>query len=472
MRRKFWREPVHGVWFVAALLSGVLAGLWLGQWARGSYWFLAVSVGLSAVMVRRRQRWKLTLFLMVGLVAGVIWAGGVRQDINRYQQFYGREVKVQGVINDDPTYGERGEQRFTLTRVVIYGENYPGIISASTYSFHDISRGDSVELQGKMRAGFGSKQAAVSFANLTQWRENHGMIDSLRTWFAAQVRSSIAEPMASLGLGFIIGQRSALPEQLDATLKAVGLTHIVVASGYNLTILVRLARRVFEKVSAYLSLVTAGGLIVGFIVLSGASPSLVRAGVVSGLGLAAWWYGRYFHPVVLIVLAMAITAIWWPPYLWSDLGWWLSFLAFYGVLVIASILKKLLHITGVMMSIVIETISATIMTLPLIIVVFNTVAPLTILANILIVPLVPLAMLLATFAGIMAALMPSAAGFFGGPAQLLLEMMVREAEWVASLHAPVTVTMPVEMMIGLYCVVIVGSLYLYHRLDIQKDSVV
>lgn len=467
----YCRQPVHNVWFITFSGVGLLWGLWLGQWLSLSAWTLLCLVMIPRIW-KHRRRWKVSLAMMIGIIPGVIWAQMVQADITRYQEIFGQDVLVSGFIATDPVYGEKGEQQFAITHVVIYGRSYPGQMSLSTYSYHDISRGDSVTLQGKIRPGYGSKQAAMSFAEIIQWQENHDVINTARTWFAAQVRSSIAEPMASLGLGFVIGQRSALPDNLDETLKIVGLTHIVVASGYNLTILVRAARRLFESISAYLSVVTASGLMVGFILLSGMSPSLVRAGVVSGLGLLAWWYGRRFHPIVLIVLAMVITALWWPPYLWSDLGWWLSFLAFYGVLVLASIMKKLFHITSIVSSIVVETISATIMTLPLIIVVFSTVAPLTLPANVLVVPFVPLAMIATTIAGLMNALIPSLGGFFGAPAQLVLEVMIREAEWLASLQAPMQITMPASVMVIIYGIIIIGSLWLYHHLDIRDDSVV
>lgn len=50
-----------------------------------------------------------------------------------------------------------------------------------------------------------------------------------RDRFAEALRRVIIEPSASLGLGFVIGQRSELPPKLDDELRMVRLTHIVVA---------------------------------------------------------------------------------------------------------------------------------------------------------------------------------------------------------------------------------------------------
>jgi competence protein ComEC len=142
------------------------------------------------------------------------------------------------------------------------------------------------------------------------------------------VRRSIAEPESSLGIGYLLGQKNNLPSDLVEALKATALTHIVVASGYNLTILVRLGRRLFAKISKYLAMLTSVSLIIGFVAMTGLSPSMTRAGLVSLLSLWAWYVGRKFHPVQLILLVAAGSALLYPVYVWSDIGWLLSFVAF------------------------------------------------------------------------------------------------------------------------------------------------
>jgi competence protein ComEC len=161
----------------------------------------------------------------------------------------------------------------------------------------------------------------------------------VRDDFADHVRKAVDEPAASLGIGYLLGQKSALPPELVEALTVAGLTHIVVASGYNLTILVRLARRAFARVSKYLATLSGGVLIVGFIAMTGASPSMVRAGLVASLSMLAWYYGRKFHPVTLLALVAAATVLVNPSYAWGNLGWELSFAAFAGVMIVAPLLQ-------------------------------------------------------------------------------------------------------------------------------------
>jgi len=168
---------------------------------------------------------------------------------------------------------------------------------------------------------------------------------------------------------------------------------------------------------------------------------MLRAGLVSGLSLLAWYYGRQFHPLVLLPLAIAITVIVEPSYAWGDLGWQLSFAAFAGVIILAPILQKYLFgdkkpkLIG---QVLIETVSAQIMTAPIIIAAFGQFSNIAILSNLLVLPLVPLAMLLTFLAGVGGLLTPGVAWLIGLPAKWLMSYMIAVINFSASLPWAVT----------------------------------
>ena len=227
--------------------------------------------------------------------------------------------------------------------------------------------------------------------------------------------------------------RRALPPGLVEALQIAGLTHVIVASGYNLTILVRLSRRLFVRVSKYLAMVSSTAMILAFMAVTGLSPSMSRAGLVAGLSLAAWYYGRKIHPLVLLPLAAAITLLVNPQFGWNDLGWQLSFAAFAGVIILAPLLQRYFFgdkEPGTIRQVVGETFSAQIFTLPLLVMAFGVVSNVALLANVLILPLVPLAMLLVFLAGIFATV-PLLGALIAAPTTWLLSYMVWVAEWLA-----------------------------------------
>jgi competence protein ComEC len=282
----------------------------------------------------------------------------------------------------------------------------------------------------------------------------------VRDWFAAAIRKGIPEPEASLGIGYLTGQKSALPPDLAMALQIAGLSHIVVASGYNLTILVRLARRLFIRISKFASVFAAGIMIAGFIAMTGLSPSMTRAGLVSGLSLLTWYYGRRFHPFVLLPFAAVVTVLWQPSYAWGDLGWQLSFAAFAGVMIVAPLLQRYFFgekEPGILRQVLGETVAAHIVTIPIVVPAFGYVSNVAIPANVLIVPLVPLAMLLTFIVGVTALTAPAIVELVGLPASWLLQYMTFTAQFLSQLPwAKTTIETP-GWLILLYVLLLIGA---------------
>jgi competence protein ComEC len=300
----------------------------------------------------------------------------------------------------------------------------------------------------------------------------------VRDWFADGVRRAILDPQASLGIGYLVGQKRALPADLVEALQIAGLTHVVVASGYNLTILVRLARRLFIKVSKYLAALSASLMIAGFVAVTGLSPSMSRAGLVAGLSLAAWYYGRRFHPLVLLSFAAAVTVVINPSYIWGDLGWQLSFAAFAGVMILAPLLQRFFFgdkKPGIVRQILGETISAVIVTAPVLVNAFGQFSNIAIIANLLILPFVPLAMLLTFIAGVGALLIPPSATVVGLPATLLLGYMTSVAQYLSHVSWAVTKLQISEIVVG-FCYVILAAicvcLWRATKLDLRDANIV
>jgi competence protein ComEC len=259
-------------------------------------------------------------------------------------------------------------------------------------------------------------------------------------------------------------------------LSAVGLTHIVAVSGYNLTILVNVVHRIGGKKSKYRSLLFSLGLIAAFITITGVSASIARAALVSGLGLIAWYYGREIRPLLLIVLSAAITALINPLYLWSDIGWYLSFLAFFGILLLAPLISKRIFKAkepNFLWSLLIETIAAQTMTLPLILYIFGRLSVLALVANALVVPFIPIAMVLSLIAGLAGIFLPMFAGWLVWPAKWLLMYMIDIATTISRFpHALVAVQLSWVQLVICYGFIIGVLLVLWHRQPAKNPAVV
>ena len=263
---------------------------------------------------------------MAGLLLGVGRGVGVLQQFLQYRTYVGNDVIVTGVIDGDPSVGRKGVS-FSLSDVTLRlvdetqssGVDMIGKVWLRLDDNVDLSRYDWVVIQGVADSGFGAYGATLQRAKLIEVSNaNSDTLGKLRNDFSAKLSNVMNEAEVGLGMGILAGQKSVLDEDVQDAFAAASLTHILVASGYNLTVLVRFARRLFAKRSRLLALLLSIGLIILFAGLTGSSASMDRAMAVSVLSLLLWYVGRKMHPVVLLSVVGAATILIDPKQLWGD----------------------------------------------------------------------------------------------------------------------------------------------------------
>lgn len=435
----WFRVRIHSSWVIALTCTFFVTGVAVSLLLRVPWWAGCVCIIPLVLSFWLRHAYLLPIAVLSAFIIGLGYGSAHLGERFAYEAFIDKAVTVDGKIKEDPTKTSSGSTSLQLHEVYVNEVSLPGSVYVSVRKVSDIKRGDIVRVSGLAKEGFGNFPLSISALSLQQViRPIPGDVGRVvRDWFADKVRQNIPEPQASLGIGFLTGQKSALPEDLSDALKVAGLTHIVVASGYNLTILVRMARKLFVRTSKYLSAVSSSVMILMFMAVTGLSPSMTRAGLVSGISLMAWYYGHKLHPFILLPFAAAITVIINPSYVWGDLGWQLSFSAFAGVMLVAPLLQRYFFgdkEPGVLRQILGETISAHVITVPIIALSFGTISHVAIIANLLVVPLVPLAMLLTFICGIWAITSLPFAGLIAVPTDWLLGYMVKVATFVSEIE--------------------------------------
>ncbi|HXH26874.1 MAG TPA: ComEC/Rec2 family competence protein, partial [Candidatus Acidoferrum sp.] len=389
--KQIHQRRVRRTTLIAFGCAAFLAGLTLpklGLIAAGDF-LLLVALGFLVLCFWRRLLVAVPAVVLCGLCLG-LWRGSVvQQSLETYQPHLGQKVVLQATVTQDPTFNIKNQLDFYAGDVTLDGQSLPGVIRVTSFDPVEPRRGDEVQVQGKLLDGFGPYQAAVYFASVKVVQPSNSWFELLRRSFTTNILNNLPEPQASLGLGFLVGLKSQLPDSLNKQLQVLSLTHIVVASGFNLTVLVRVARRLFAKRSKYQATLATGLMMFGFLLVTGFSASMSRAVLVTALSLAAWYYGRNIHPVVLLLFSAALTAGWYPFYVWGDLGWWLSFLAFAGVMLGAPLVQARLfgeRAVPEIAQIAIETVCAQAAALPLLMFSFGTFSVLAFPANLLVVP--------------------------------------------------------------------------------------
>lgn len=416
------------------------------------------------VLISLRQHNVATLFFILLLFFGIgWWRGSVFMDkLAVHNSLHYQKITVVGTAKEDAVYGQRYQLEFPITNVQVIapeGTELTGQLMIRGFGEPAVYRGDLVQVTGNLYPTRGNNLGSISFAELRVLADDSFWLNRVRREFAAGMQSALPEPNASFGLGILIGQRTTLPEATDDNLRHVGLTHIIAVSGYNLTIIVLACRRLLAKHSKYQATVACLALIGLFLLITDANPPIVRASIISVLAIAAWYWGRTIKPIVLLLAAAAITIIANPVYLWGNVSWYLSFLAFFGVLVIAPLVSKRLFGSkepGVLKSIVVESACASLLVLPYILYIFGETSLVSIPANLLVVPLIPLAMLLALIAGLAGMWLPALAGWLAWPANGLITFILDVANLLSRVpHAFVqNIHFSFAHMLGSYAVII------------------
>ncbi len=447
---------------------GVVIGMILALVFRVNFVASPMWIGLAVGLMIFTYFQPKLVFVMIAVFAGMILAffrsseelGGE----NYIRQFYGQVVTVSGVIEGDPETEESGT-KFKL-KDLEFGEDEKyatrGNLYISEYKNEKLARGDRVVLGGKLSEGFGTYAGYMYKPEIKKWEqpEPSDWVLGVRNWFAKRAEKLVPEPQVKLGLSYLLGMKAGLPEDLDENLRTVGLVHIVVASGAHLSILVEIARKIFGRLSRFSGLLFSTIFVIFFMAMVGWTPSIMRAGIMTILSLLAWYVGRKFEPWRIILIVAAVTLLVNPMFA-INLGWLLSFASFAGIMVLGPRLTKFFYGAkkpGFVAEVVITTVAATLMTLPIILYYYGTVSLISVVANLLILPTLSYAMGLVFLSGVVAGV-PGVETVVGFVVTKLLDFHIAVVEFFGGMKSFLIEIEPYQMWVfGGYLLILVPIL--------------
>lgn len=445
---------------ITLITTGLCVGVVVQRLSPGHTELLVLVVGVVAILLLRVR---LGLLAILACLLGV-WRADIT-DFKRSEvaQHLGQTVTVVGSVSDDAAINERSQAAFIVQIRSLNGALQTGSIRIYTASFKALQRGYEVQVEGKLQPAKGAVQSQISFAQVAILSTRQSPLERWRQRFFASMRSAMPEPMSGFGLGLLVGARAMIDKLLQDTLNAVGLSHLIAVSGYNLTIIIQAMRRLLVRISTFSATAASLWMIGGFLLVTGFSASIVRAALVSGLGLWVRYYGYDAKPMTLIAIPAFITVAWNPDYLLKDLGWQLSFLAFFGIMVLAPLAEqRLVRQPNVIKSLVLESLAAQILTAPLIVAIFNNLSVISPISNVILLPLVPLAMLLAATTGVVGLANPILATWLALPTIGLLGLMVGMIQWFATWpYATIQIGISATVATGCYVMIGIITIGLY-----------
>lgn len=219
--------------------------------------------------------------------------------------------------------------------------------------------------------------------------------DEVRQHMGQRIEQLFSGVHAGYMKGLIIGDQGDLNPDTFAEFSRLGLTHILAISGMHVAVFVGSLLFIFSlfRCTRETSLTTVMLLLPFYVLLTGASPSIIRAGIMGIIGLYAARRGL-LKDGMHILCAAALLMLLWNPYFLVNVSFQLSFIVTAGLMVFVPKLMPFLSFMprwlagtfGV-------TIAAQLVSFPLTIYYFNQFSLLSLIANLVMVPLISLIVL-------------------------------------------------------------------------------
>jgi competence protein ComEC len=228
-------------------------------------------------------------------------------------------------------------------------------------------------------------------------------LERLRRAAGEALAAAIPEPEAGLAAGIVIGLRDRVDRDLAAAFTAVGASHVVAISGWNIAIVAATVAALAGRLARRRRAVILVAAIAAYVLFAGASASVVRAAAMAGVVLLARETGRAGRATAALGWAAALLLIA-DPALIGDAGFQLSTLATGGILAWANPLSERIgrllggRVPGWLAESLGVSLAAQAATLPVVLLTFGRLAVVSPIVNLAIVPLVAPAMAAAVVA--------------------------------------------------------------------------
>ena len=454
-----------------ALVGGFLFGVFLRTLfplGHAFVWFaFLLSASAAACAFVEREKWQALIIVAVGLAAFALGllrmeSATLRGDLELTRRL-GSNVVLVGYVEDESDVRETNVRLHVEVHTLIQkgGADIPikaGVLIVAP-AHTEVAYGDSVRAEGKLGLpeAFDTSEGrefdypmflardgilyTLSFAKVETLGENHGNILKavairVKQEFLRGLQAVLPEPEAGLGGGITVGDKRSIGKELSTIFQSVSLIHVIVLSGYNITLVINAVRRALLHAPRLFQYSGIALSVVFVVLMTGGASSAVRAGAMALIAVFARATGRTYLAGRILGVVAAGMVLWNPFTLVFDPGFQLSVLATLGLILFTPVFAaRLLWVPEKfgLREILASTLGTQLMDLPLLLYrngLFSIVAP---PANLLALVAVPYAMFASIIAGIGGVFFGSLALPLALPALALLWYIIEVAKSFAAL---------------------------------------
>lgn len=468
--------------FIGIILAeygfGLVAALWLA--------LLACIVFIAAFFSAEKSTGVLFFTALVFLSCGVGRAALVSPVHSEILSPYiGKVATLSGTVCQEPDTRESGE-RPTLCFDVVEGIEVSGRALVVMSRLYEVSYGDHISVRGTFLypESFGGENGrlfdypgylakdgvgyVLSFAEVLVVDTNarggiRGWLYAGKQKYLDGLARALSEPYAALAGGITVGDKRALGNTLSDQFQITGLTHIVVLSGYNITLITVAVLALISGFGIRMRFVTGAIIVAAFVAMTGGSATGVRAGAMAVIALFATMVERKYAITRALIFVAAMMAFVNPRIVLHDPSFQLSVLATFGLIHVAPLVERRIQFVTRrigLREVVAATVGVQLFVLPLILYQMGTLSLVSLATNILVLPVIPVAMIASILGGIVGIFFSGIVAVVAGfPAYTVLAYVLSVVEFFAHLpYAAVTVpAFPFWWVIVVYaCMFLLG----------------
>jgi len=380
------------------------------------------------------------------------------------------EYVVEGLLAEPPDERDKYTNlRLQAQRLSHIGDDtfipVHGYLLARTFTSNPYRYGDIIRLQGHIQTPLENEDfsyreylanqgiySTISYPTISLVAQGKGnlflsAIYALRDRALSLLYRLLPDPEASLMAGILLGVESGIPAEVQEAFRLTGTSHIIVISGFNITIIAAFFTLLFRRLlGERRGAVVSGLAIIFYTILVGANPAVVRAAILGMLTLLGHQVGRRQAGLNSLAIIAAVMAFATPTILW-DVSFQLSFAATLGIMLYAEPLttglinilahvfprNKIERLTGPLSAYIVLTLAAQVTTLPLMAYYFKRVSLTALLANPLILPAQPPLMVLGGMAVLTGWVFQPIGQLFAWAAWPFTAYTIRVVEWFAAI---------------------------------------
>ena len=418
--------------------------------------FFALSLVIGGYVVTACRVYEWVVFLILGVLLGLIILGVVDEIINKRIKLFSliictivlpvilAELLVGGSVdkrlnnyNYTGTYTisgtvvEGGTQDSTtsvnLNNVTIFDNSggrhkITGVIRVIEFETpkESVSAGDRITITGRYKNTYleklkesplnaNSRVGYVTKAKLITKESGKGVKYNILKWARNTIKANLSGDAGEVAYAMIFGDKTFLSEDLRDEFNATGLSHILAVSGLHvgfITIILSFVLKLFIKKKNVVSLLIIVGLLI-YAYLCSFSPSVVRAVCMAGVASLAMVNGAMYDQVNAISVAGIINVFMSPTNIFN-IGFLLSFAVVFSIITFSK--KFLFYFDGILpeklAGLLSVSLSAFIGGLPITLYFFNSLSIISLVMNIVIVPLISFVFIILVGALIISFILP------------------------------------------------------------------